>query len=169
MFYKRYQTEDYLRVADECAARLREILQARYDEAEDLREAINDRYPFEDYDLKCEEIEREEQLVKSLLGQLDRETERIKEDIRMEHREKLLVVPGTGRIDIFFDENLYLADLQEMQEIAMATVFAGETTGFDLSRADYGHICCYYNPTRMDLAQAQKGCRRMTDYILSCS
>ena len=84
-------------------------------------------------------------------------------------REKLFSVPGTGEINIFFDENLYHVDPIQMSDIALATVLNGETTGFDLTRAEFGHIKCYYNPTRMDLSQAQKGSRRMVEYIASCS
>lgn len=35
--------EIYIRVVDECAERVRSILQTRYDELEDLRDAINDK------------------------------------------------------------------------------------------------------------------------------
>lgn len=87
----------------------------------------------------------------------------------MNAREKILSVPGTGEINIFFDENLYLIDTNTMLDIAMSTVLNGETTGFDLTRAEFGHIKYYYNPTRMDLSRAQKGGRRMIDYIKNCS
>lgn len=87
----------------------------------------------------------------------------------MNAREKILSVPGTGEINIFFDENLYLIDTNTMSDIAMSTVLNGETTGFDLTRAEFGHIKCYYNPARMDLSRAQKGSRRMINYIASCS
>ena len=47
-----YSLDDYLRVTDNCANHVKMLLQTRYDELEHIREAINDRYPFEDLLLK---------------------------------------------------------------------------------------------------------------------
>ena len=52
-------------------------------------------------------------------------------------RQKILAVPGTGRID--------------------------------LTRASEGCVVCYFNPTNMTLDQAQKGSKKMIEYIESCS
>ena len=83
-------------------------------------------------------------------------------------RERLLSIPGTGVIETYFDEKLYRVNEETMAEIAHSTVLKGETTGFDLTRVGFGHIRCFYNPTRMNLTQAQAGNRRMVDYIASC-
>ncbi len=69
--YKNYPPEEYRKVADECKERLRALLQARYDELEEFREAINDRYPYEDLFLKWAEVDYEEELIKTLLKYLE--------------------------------------------------------------------------------------------------
>ena len=84
-------------------------------------------------------------------------------------RQKILAVPGTGRIDIHFDENLYKPDGEMLSEMAVATVVDGESKGFDLTRASEGCVVCYFNPTNMTLDQAQKGSKKMIEYIESCS
>ncbi len=77
--YKSYSREDYIRIVDECAERIRSILQTRYDELEDLRDAINDRYPFEDLFLKWAEVDNEEELIRHLLERLEECTGNMKE------------------------------------------------------------------------------------------
>ena len=82
--YKNYPLEEYIRVVDECAERVRRILQTRYDELEDLRDAINDRYPFEDLFLKWTEVDDEEEMIRQLLLCLTTRTAEMKEKITME-------------------------------------------------------------------------------------
>ena len=82
--YKNYPLEDYIRVVDECAERVRSILQTRYDELEDLRDAINDRYTFEDLFLKWAEVDNEEEMIRQLLFCLTTRTAEMKEKITME-------------------------------------------------------------------------------------
>lgn len=69
--YKNYSPEEYRKVADECKGRLRALLQARYNEVEEFREAINDRYPFDDLFLKWYEIDYEKELIEALLEYLE--------------------------------------------------------------------------------------------------
>ena len=76
--YKSYSREDYIHIVDECAERVRSILQTRYDELEDLRDAINDRYPFEDLFLKWAEVDNEEELIRHLLECLEEWTGHMK-------------------------------------------------------------------------------------------
>ena len=68
--YRHYSAEDRLHVAEECAERVKSILRKRYDELEEIRNAINDRYPFEDLELKCDEVDDEEMLIRQLLEYL---------------------------------------------------------------------------------------------------
>ena len=58
--YKDYSTEDYLIVADESSARIRNMLETRFHELEELREAINDHYSSDDLFLKWAEASRRE-------------------------------------------------------------------------------------------------------------
>lgn len=81
MTYKSYSQEDYIRVVDECAERVRSILQIRYDELENLRDAINDRYPFEDLFLKWAEVEYEEEMISRLLLHLVECAESMKKNV----------------------------------------------------------------------------------------
>ena len=78
--YKSYSVEDFLLVTDKCSERLKDILQKRYAELEEMREAINDRYPFEDWLLKCSEVDDEEELIRRLLKHLQTDTEKLKEE-----------------------------------------------------------------------------------------
>ena len=71
MYKLDYTVDDYLRVTDSCGDRLRALLNSRYAELEDVRDAINDRYPFEDLFLKCAEVDDEEFLIQKLLEYLD--------------------------------------------------------------------------------------------------
>ena len=66
-----YSLDDYLRVTDNCANHVKMLLQTRYDELEHIREAINDRYPFEDLFLKQAEVDDEKFLIHRLLEYLD--------------------------------------------------------------------------------------------------
>ncbi len=69
--YKSYPVEEYQRVTAECADRIKKLLQTRYDELEETRDAINDRYPFEDLYLKWAEVDDEEKLISQLIKHLD--------------------------------------------------------------------------------------------------
>ena len=66
-----YSLDDYLRVTDNCANHVKMLLQTRYDELEHIREALNDRYPFEDLFLKQAEVDDEKFLIHRLLEYLD--------------------------------------------------------------------------------------------------
>ena len=66
-----YSLDDYLRVTDNCANHVKMLLQTRYDELEHIREAINDRYPFEDLLLKQAEVDDEKFLIHRLWEYLD--------------------------------------------------------------------------------------------------
>lgn len=68
--YKDYQSEEYRKVADRCSERLRVLLQTRYNKVEEFREAINDRYPFEDLFLRMYEVDYEKELIQKLLEYL---------------------------------------------------------------------------------------------------
>jgi len=76
--YKSYQIEDRLRITDECSERLKNLLQKRYNELEEMRNAINDRYPFEDLEHKCDEVDDEEMLIRQLLEYLKDATKLLK-------------------------------------------------------------------------------------------
>ena len=84
--YKEYSADDYLQVADECSARIKGILQIRYDELEELRDAINDRYPFADLFRKYAEVDYEEALIWNLLKHLEKCTADLKDAIRRGER-----------------------------------------------------------------------------------
>ncbi len=80
--YTDYPVEDYLRVADECSARIRNLLNDRYTELEKMRDAINDRYPFSDLFLQQSAVDYEEQLIRRLLIHLESETLELKAGIK---------------------------------------------------------------------------------------
>ena len=80
--YTDYPVEDYLRVADECSARIRNLLNDRYTELEEMRDAINDRYPFSDLFLQQSAVDYEEQLIRRLLIHLESETLELKAGIK---------------------------------------------------------------------------------------
>ena len=80
--YTDYPVEDYLRVADECSARIRNLLNDRYTELEKMRDAINDRYPFSDLFLQQSAVDYEEQLIRRMLLQLESETLELKAGIK---------------------------------------------------------------------------------------
>lgn len=76
--YKSYPIEDHLRVTDECAERLKDLLQKRYAELEEMRDAINDGYRYEDLFLKWDEVDDEEALIRLLLKHLKNDAEKLK-------------------------------------------------------------------------------------------
>lgn len=76
--YKSYPIENHLRVTDECAERLKDLLQKRYAELEEMRDAINDGYRYEDLFLKWDEVDDEEVLIRLLLKHLKNDAEKLK-------------------------------------------------------------------------------------------
>lgn len=69
--YRNYTIKDYLRVVDECYERIKGILSSRQHELEGRRDAINDRYPFEDLLLQQAAVDDEEDMIRMLLEYLD--------------------------------------------------------------------------------------------------
>ena len=80
--YTDYPVEDSLRVADECSARIRNLLNDRYTELEKMRDATNDRYSFSDLFLQQSAVDSEEQLIRRMLLQLESETLELKAGIK---------------------------------------------------------------------------------------
>lgn len=68
--YKNYPPEEFEKIRQACVERVRTLLQTRLAELSDTREAINDRYPFEDIYLQWEAVDFEEELIKELLNHL---------------------------------------------------------------------------------------------------
>ena len=85
--YKSYPIEDHLRVTDECAERLKDLLQKRFTELEEIREAINDGYRHEDLFLKWDEIDDEKALIRLLLEHLRNDTEKLKAEKQQKWRD----------------------------------------------------------------------------------
>ncbi len=113
----------------------------------------------------------EEGLIRDLLDRLEDAAWERKEAIRRK-KIKIMTEETPGKIDLFFDNNLYVLlekEQEELQDLALATCLHGETDGWDLSHLDDGHICCLYNPVRGDkcAAKARRGCDRVIGYILS--
>ncbi len=117
-------------------------------------------------------IAAEEALIRDLLDRLEASAQEKKEAIRRRKEIRIMTEETPGRIDLFFDAPLYMCteeDLEEMNHIALDTCLEGESNGWDLSKAEYGHLCCYFNPVRENgYAEARVGCDRMIDFILSC-
>lgn len=82
MYKDDYTLEDYFRVADDCAAQIKNKLQKRYDELEEQRSAINDGYRFEDLYIQWAKVDYEEELIRSLLKHLDESALKMKNDIK---------------------------------------------------------------------------------------
>ena len=70
MYKTDYTKNDFILVADECSARIKEMLQRRYNELEDMRDAINDRYPFEDLFIAQAKVDYEKKLIQNLIEHL---------------------------------------------------------------------------------------------------
>ena len=117
-------------------------------------------------------IAAEEALICDLLDRLEASAQEKKEAIRRRKEIRIMTEESPGRIDLFFDAPLYMCteeDLEKMNDIALDTCLEGESDGWDLSSAESGHLCCYYNPVRENgYAEARVGCDRMIDFILSC-
>ncbi len=69
--YKDYPIEDYLRIDDECKDRVRRLIQDRYVELEEERDAINDWYPLDDLYLKWKKVDDEVAIISHILSRLD--------------------------------------------------------------------------------------------------
>lgn len=141
-----------LRAVDDGTRSIRSLLEARLDE---LRTSAS----------------AEEGLIRDLLDRLEDAAWERKEAIRRK-KIKIMTEETPGKIDLFFDNNLYVLlekEQEELQDLALATCLHGETDGWDLSHLDDGHICCLYNPVRSDkcAAKARRGCDRVIGYILS--
>ena len=87
--YKCYPVESHLRVIDECSAHLKNLLQTRYTELEEMRDAINDGYRYEDLFLKWDEVDSEEALIRLLLEHLKTDTEKLKAEKNKQMRRDL--------------------------------------------------------------------------------
>lgn len=87
MYKDNYTLEDYDKATDECCERIKKLLLTRFDELEELREAINDRYPFNDLFLKWVEVSDEEYLIQYLLNQLEPGIAEVKEKRKEEYEE----------------------------------------------------------------------------------
>jgi len=85
--YKSYPIENHLRVTDECAERLKDLLQKRIAELEEIRDAINDAYRHEDLYLKWDEVGDEEALIRLLLEHLQNDTEKLKAEKQQKWRD----------------------------------------------------------------------------------
>ncbi len=79
--YKKYETKDYIEVLEKCSINIRNILMHRFTELEEMREAINDYYPYEDLELKCAEVDYEEKLIKVILEQIEEKTLKFRSEI----------------------------------------------------------------------------------------
>jgi hypothetical protein len=82
---------------------------------------------------------------------------------------KVLVAEENGVTKIFFDENLYKVNKEELTELSLATILNGETTGCDLSRLEYGEIICHTNPARIADSKTKKAVKLLLDYIVQQS
>lgn len=87
MYKSDYTLEDYNRVTDECSARIKNLLQKRYEELEEMRDAINDYYPHEDLCLKWVEVDDEEYLIRFILKSLEQGIAEVKDKRKKEYEE----------------------------------------------------------------------------------
>lgn len=83
-------------------------------------------------------------------------------------KDRILSIPSTGHIEIFFDNTLYDINPEKVSDIAMDSILEADADYYDLNNLEYGVIVCHYNPTRVDLQTAQLGCKRIIEYIESC-
>lgn len=86
MYKTDYTEDDYFRVTEECAERIRKILQDHFAELEDMRDAINDRYPFEDLFIAQAKVDYERYYIRCLLKHLDECTIKKKKEIKKDCR-----------------------------------------------------------------------------------
>ena len=81
MYKTDYTNNDFILVADECSTRIKEMLQERYNELEGMRDAINDRYPFEELFIAQTKIDYEKKLIQNLIEHLKCCTSELKKTI----------------------------------------------------------------------------------------
>ena len=86
MYKTDYTEDDYFRVTEECAERIRKILQDHFAELEEERDAINDFYPWEDWFLAMQKVDDGRYYIRSLLKHLDECTIKKKKEIKKNRR-----------------------------------------------------------------------------------
>lgn len=69
--YKYYNAEEFAEVLEKTSSKIRSGIETRLKELEEKRDAINDRYPFEDLFLKWAEVDYEKEILTDLLQQLE--------------------------------------------------------------------------------------------------
>lgn len=82
---------------------------------------------------------------------------------------KILIEGGPGEIKIFFDENLYAVNREDVKTSISAAIMNGLLTGADLDGLDYGTIVCKYNPVRVDIFSATIAAKQLAELIESCA
>lgn len=82
--YKNYSVEEFTEVLEKISGKVRNGIETRLSELEEMREAINDRYPFEDLFLKWAEVDYEKEILTDLLQQLENSTFKFREKIKAE-------------------------------------------------------------------------------------
>ncbi len=76
--YHNYNQRDYMHIIDESGKKVCSLLTRRLDELYEYKEAINDRYPYEDLFLQWESIDSEKRIIMDLLETIDSSVESIK-------------------------------------------------------------------------------------------
>lgn len=76
-----YTKDDFMAVADESVLQIKELLQERYDKLEEMRKAINDRYPFDDLFVQWAKVDYEEKIINTLIKHLESFVKEIKKEI----------------------------------------------------------------------------------------
>ncbi len=82
--YKNYSAEEFTEVLEKISGKVRNGIETRLSELEEMREAINDRYPFEDLFLKWAEVDYEKEILNDLLAQLESSTLKFRSKINDE-------------------------------------------------------------------------------------
>jgi hypothetical protein len=78
---------------------------------------------------------------------------------------KILVEPRLGCYHIFFDENLYSVNPEQIGDIALANYAAGLCTGTDTTDLEVGHIVVKYNPVRIAVTQVIQAVEKIVNAI----
>jgi len=73
--------EDYFRSVDESSARVTLLLLERLAEVKKTKSEINDRYPFQDLEIRMEALDREEMLIQKLLECIETTVNEFKDEI----------------------------------------------------------------------------------------
>lgn len=81
MYKSDYTKDDFVLVADECSENIKKILQDRYNELEEMRDAINDNYRLDDLFVAQAKVDYEQKLIHNLIKYLGDCTLKIKNDI----------------------------------------------------------------------------------------